>query len=253
MSKLVPHYENRNVKLYQGDALSILKELPDNSVDAVITDPPYSSGGTFVRDRERPTGAKYTSGDTIITRQDFAGDNRDQRSYFYWCALWLGECLRISKPGSPICVFTDWRQLSVMADAIQIGGWIYRGIVPWNKTQAARPQKGRFRSQCEYVVWGSNGTMPLSRNASVLPGFLEGVIKQSDKHHQTGKPTAIMRNIVKICVPDGIILDPFVGSGTTCVAALLEGRKAIGIESSKHYISVATTRLDYLNWKKYNE
>ncbi len=117
--------------LHQGDALAVLRSMPDASVDAVITDPPYSSGGFTRGDRSLPPAMKYTMNGTKIERPTFAGDNRDQRSFGYWCALWLGECLRVAKPGAPLCVFTDWRQLPTMTDAIQAGGWVWRGIVDW--------------------------------------------------------------------------------------------------------------------------
>jgi site-specific DNA-methyltransferase (adenine-specific) len=96
--------------------------MPDASVDAVITDPPYSSGGFTRGDRSASTTAKYTLTGTQIERPAFAGDNRDQRSFGYRCALWLSECLRVAKTGAPIAVFTDWRQLPTMTDAIQAAG-----------------------------------------------------------------------------------------------------------------------------------
>ena len=75
-------------------------------------------------------------------------------AFLVWCSLWLAECLRVAKPGAPIAVFSDWRQLATMIDAIQCGGFVFRGVMPWDKTEAVRPRMGGFRSQCEYVVWG---------------------------------------------------------------------------------------------------
>src|SRR5574337_1071851 len=100
------------VQLHQGDCLDILRALPDASVDAVITDPPYSSGGQFRGDRVQDVHTKYVqTGSESIALAGFSGDNRDQRSFGYWCALWLSECLRITKPGGACLLFTDWRQL----------------------------------------------------------------------------------------------------------------------------------------------
>lgn len=234
---------NSKWELRQGDALALLQALPTGSVDAVITDPPYSSGGQFRGDRSQSTRAKYVITGTKLERPDFGGDNRDQRSFLAWCGVWLGECLRVAKPGAPICVFTDWRQLPITTDAVQAGGWIWRGIVPWSKTEAARPSLGRFRAQCEYVVWGSAGPLPASAEVGALPGFFERAIARSDKHHQTGKPTEIMREIVRICPPGGLVLDPFAGSGTTGVGALLEGRRFLGFELGSEYADVARNRL----------
>ncbi len=137
------------------NCLARLRDMPDACVDAVITDAPYSSGGFTRGDRMAAPSAKYEQSGQKLERVDFAGDNRDQRSFGYWCALWLAECLRIARPGSPICLFTDWRQLPTTTDALQAGGWVWRGILPWDKTEGARPMRGRFTAQCEYVVWGS--------------------------------------------------------------------------------------------------
>jgi site-specific DNA-methyltransferase (adenine-specific) len=229
--------------LHRGDALAVLRSMPAASVDAVITDPPYSSGGFTRGDRSVPSAMKYTMNGTKIERPAFAGDNRDQRSFAYWCALWLGECLRIAKPGAPLCVFTDWRQLPTMTDAVQAGGWVWRGIVVWDKTEACRPAMGRFAAQCEYVVWGTAGPSRDDEDVGCLWGVIREPVRMADKHHVTGKPTAVMQRLVRICPPGGIVLDPFAGSATTGVAALIEGRTFLGVEVEREYVRIARDRL----------
>ena len=118
-------------RIHTGDCLRLMRDLPSHAVAAVITDPPYSSGGAMRSDRMATTGRKYTQGGTLTHRADFAGDNRDQMSYGYWSTLWLSECLRVTKPGGACLVFTDWRQLSVTINALQAGGWIWRGEKTW--------------------------------------------------------------------------------------------------------------------------
>ncbi len=229
--------------LLRGEALAVLAALPNASVDAILTDPPYSSGGFTRGDRQEPVRKKYVQTGTKVRRPDFAGDGRDQRSFRYWCALWMAECLRVAKPGAPICVFTDWRQLPSTSDAIQAGGWVWRGIVVWDKTEAARPHIGRFASQCEYVVWGSAGALPERAEVGVLRGVIREPVHPRDKHHLTGKPTAVMQALARVCVPGGIVLDPFAGSGTTGVGALLQGRRFVGIELAAEYAAIARERL----------
>ncbi|PPT91000.1 adenine methyltransferase, partial [Xanthomonas arboricola pv. arracaciae] len=92
-------------------------------------------------------------------------------------------------------------------------------------------------------VWGSKGNMPLDRRAPVLPGVIRESVRKADKHHLTGKPTELMRQLVRICEAGGRILDPFAGSGTTLVAAELEGYKWTGVELTSHYSDVTRTRL----------
>ena len=230
--------------LHRGEALGILRSMPSASVDAVITDPPYSSGGFTRGDRTGSTKAKYTMTGTQVDRPEFAGDNRDQRSFGYWCVLWLNECLRVARPGAPICVFTDWRQLPTTTDSLQAGGWVWRGVVVWDKTEGRRPAMGRFASQCEYIVWGTAGASPDRVDIGCLDGVIREPVLSADKHHITGKPTAVMRQVVRICPHDGIVLDPFAGSGTTGVGALLEGRRFIGIEITDDYSLIARQRLE---------
>lgn len=150
------------------------------------------------------------------------------------------------KDGAPVLLFTDWRQLTLTTDALQIAGFTWRGITVWDKTEGVRPQLGRFRNQAEYIVWGSKGNMPLDRRAPVLPGVIRESVRKADKHHLTGKPTELMRQLVRICEAGGRVLDPFAGSGTTLVAAQLEGFEAVGIEMTDQYATVTRDRLTAL-------
>ncbi len=231
------------ITLICGDALRVLAQLDGESVDVVLTDPPYSSGGQFRGDRvTRTTTQKYQLTGTFKSFEDFAGDNRDQRAFGYWCSLWLFEALRTTKAGGVVAMFSDWRQLPTVTDVLQSGGWVWRGVVPWDKTEAARPTKGRYRNQCEYLVWGSHGAM--EHAGPCLPGMFRQSVRGDDKRHITGKPLSVMRQLVEIAWRDEArVLDPFCGSGTTLVAAKCAGKKAIGIEISEHYCEVAANRL----------
>lgn len=231
------------VTLFQGDALSVLRSLPSNSVDALITDPPYSSGGMFRSDRQANTASKYVNTGQKNVLPDFDGDNRDQRGYLAWSSLWLTECYRVLKPGAPFCTFTDWRQLPTSTDAIQVAGFTWRGVAVWDKTQGVRPTKGRFRAQAEYVLWGSKGPMEVSPDSPALPGVITCAPRKGPRLHQVGKPEPVMQEIVRVVPKGGVILDPFMGSATTGVAALRAGCQFIGVEMSHTYYVVAKERL----------
>jgi site-specific DNA-methyltransferase (adenine-specific) len=182
----------RRWAVVEADSLAVLAQLPAGAVDAVFTDPPYSSGGQFRGDRMIGTRAKYVSNDSISGNElpEFSGDNRDQRAFGYWCALWIGELARVCVPGAVLAAFTDWRQLPTMTDALQAGGFVWRGIVPWVK-QSYRPTMNRFGNQCEYVVWGTNGPRALE-GGPPLPGFYEANPPR-DREHITQKPIEVMR------------------------------------------------------------
>ena len=236
--------------IHEGDSLAVLAGLPTASIDGVITDPPYSSGGMMRSDRMAPTKVKYLDNrsGSQETTDDFSGDNRDQRSFAYWCALWLAECLRITKPGGVAVLFTDWRQLPSTTDALQSGGWVWRGIVPWVKP-TSRPCLGRFTNACEYAVWGSNGPLPIERGVGALPGFYRHMPPQ-DREHVTQKPVPLMVDLMGIVTPEGVVLDPFAGSGTTGVAAVSSGRSFIGCEMVPAYAKIARERIAMANGER---
>lgn len=230
--------------LYRGEALELLRRLPSASADAAITDPPYSSGGFTRGDRMQDPNEKYVQTGTELIRSSFTGDNRDARSWCYWSALWLSELARVLRPGAYVFTFCDWRQLPLAADALQAGGFVWRGIAAWDKGLGARaPHTGYLRHQCEFLAWGSNGPLPQAVHGGPWPGCFQVPVLQSDKHHMTGKPSALMRELVKIVRPGGVIVDPFMGSGTTGVACAQTARRFVGIELDPHYFDVASRRV----------
>ena len=113
-------------------------------------------------------------------------------------------------------------------------------------TSTRHPYRG-FKQQAEFIVWGSKGAMPRDRRCNtdnnIIPGVLKHRVDPRDKHHTTGKPTALMRDVVRICEPGGTILDPFAGSGTTGVAAIELGYRFLGCEIQPEYASIARERM----------
>lgn len=241
MTKIDHNFKGHTI--IHGDTLRVLQSFPDDLFGGIITDPPYASGASDQNARQKSTAVKYSSVKTGNPLPDFEGDSKDQRSWTHWMTEWLVEARRISKAGAPICLFIDWRQFPSLTDALQWAGWIWRGALVWDKTNS-RPQRGRFRQQAEFIVWGSNGHMPADRNAPVLPGvFRQAMPPFAKRIHQTEKPLEVMRNIIRIVEPDNIILDPFAGAGTTVLAAKKEGYPAVGIELSPYYSVAAQERV----------
>jgi site-specific DNA-methyltransferase (adenine-specific) len=233
------------VELRHGDALILLDELEPETVDLVLTDPPYSSGGMFRGDRAGQTTAeKYTQTGMLAHRADFDGDSRDQRGFLAWASLWLAKCWRASREGASCLIFTDWRQLPTVTDAIQAGGWVWRGIVVWDKTTIARPRPG-FSSRAEYIVWGTRG---IFNREIYLQGLISAAAPRGDeRRHMTEKPLGLLEQLVAICPPGGLILDPFAGSGSTLDAARNLGRRAIGFELNDEHLETAGYRLAQLS------
>ncbi|MEV0493291.1 DNA-methyltransferase [Streptomyces atratus] len=228
--------------LHRGDALTVLKTLPDESVNAVITDPPYNSGGRTSSDRTgRTARAKYVTSNSAHDLANFPGENRDQRSYRSWLTELLTESYRASTEHAVAVVFSDWRQEPTTSDALQMAGWTWSGTIPWIKP-ASRPRKGGFKQSAEFITWGVKGSLAKSRDL-YLPGHFIASQPRKDRVHITQKPVEIMQQLVQICPEGGTVLDPFTGSGSTGVAALREGRRFVGVELSSHYADVAEQRL----------
>ena len=235
------------IRLLQGDCIEEMEKLPDGWSDLVLTDPAYSSGGLYAGDRKRSTKNKYTDeGFNGAARcPSFSGDNIDQRSFTEFMRMALAKARRKSKEGAVLAVFIDWRNLGAMIDALQMAGWIYRGIVVWDKG-GARNMPGRFRQDCEFVAWGTNGQKPVdwTPGFKALKGFYsEKSVSSKKKHHQTEKPVPLLENLMEICPEHGNVFDPFMGSGSTGVACVNTDRNFVGIELSEEIFQMAEERV----------
>lgn len=248
---MTPYYEDEWVTLYHGEALDVLRSLPAGSVDVLLTDPPYSSGGAFRSDRNADPSAKYrgwSQNDDGSSRKPtasfggFSGDNRDQRSFSAWVSAWSYQALRLSRPGGHAFLFSDWRQLPTATDAVQMGGWVWRGVAVWDKG-VGRPVKGRFRNHLEYIVWATCGPTVAESDEYPSPLIRVPTVPTKQRQHVTQKPVGVMQHLLKLApAQDVVVLDPFSGVGSTLVAAKELGRRAIGVEIDEHYCEIAARR-----------
>lgn len=231
-------------KVYQGDCLKLLQQLPDGVFDALCTDPPYCSGGEDVT--EDPNN-KYIQGGTKKLHPTFDGDSRSPHAFRYWCALWLAEAYRACKPGAYAFVFSDARMLPEACDAFEAGGWARRGIVVWDKTEKSRaPHTGYFRLQNEFVVWGTKGGFREDGPRNIkgpFPGTYRVPVRSQDKHHVTGKPVYLMQQLLAPLPTGALVLDPFAGSGSTLRACVRAGLVGLGFEQSQTYVDISNNLL----------
>lgn len=250
---MTPYYDAGGITIYHGDTLDVLPHL--DGLDAIITDPPYSSGGAFRGDRTRGTVEKYVQTGTAVYRPEFGGDSRDQRGFLAWSTLWLNAARQATREHGVVASFTDWRQLPVMTDALQAAGWVWRGVAVWHKG-FGRPSPGRFSNSAEFVAWGSKSSW--EHEDDYPPGVLTGEPDGTDEGpsglitagivrdrvHIAQKPVNVMRWVCRIAPHGGTVLDPFMGSGSTLEAARDLGLRAIGIEADEAYCEHAARRLD---------
>lgn len=227
------------------DMLAALADIPAETVGMLLTDPPYSSGGLFRGDRSGQTSEKYQTNDAE-KKPEFYGDNRDERSFVLWSSQWMAQAWRALEPGASAIVFTDWRQWANTADAMQVAGFVFRGVVVWHKTTSVRPQPNSFRSECEFALWFTKGAIDRTPvpGAKYLHGHFSMPAPQNEERiHSTQKPLDLIKALMEIAPEGCIVLDPFMGSGTTAVAAVETGRHFIGYELSPEYCALANERV----------
>lgn len=232
--------QENNYKVLFGDCLVRLREIESNSIDAVITDPPYSSGGFNDTQKRSAKGQGLRSG-TIDEIGWFVNDNMTTSGVVYLLREVMVECERVMKDGASALVFTDWRMVANLAPALESTGVQFRNIIVWDK---GSPGLGNgFRPQHEFImhfVKGS-GNYYSNHGRNVLSSKRMGV---NNRLHQTQKPVELLAKLIEVVTKEGdTILDPFFGSGSTGEAALKMGRNIIGIEKMEMYHKISTERL----------
>lgn len=246
--------DSHGIEVIHGDAREVLRGMPRISVDAVVTDPPY---GDF---QSEASGGRDTDG---WAEWDGSGITFDPT---FWA-----ECLQVTKPGGYLMAFNTPRIAHRMATAIEDAGWEIKGGIVWHYKTGQPRSPHSLKPSWEQIVlarapleastikanielYGTGGLQIAEERAlddeGRWPTDIMSFPKPSPREkvgndHPTVKPEALMRKLVRLAVPrGGVILDPFLGSGTTAVAAVLEGRRCIGIELTDKYLPIIQRRLD---------
>lgn len=229
-------------QLHNVDALQLAMSLPEASIDMLLTDPPYASGGLHLGQRTKSSSKKYIISTTKAQYEDFEGDNMDQRSWAFACHMWLSQARRALKPGGMVVCFIDWRQLPTLTDVVQAAGFTWQGVAVWDKTAGRyRPRRGGFAQQSEFIVWATKGALP--QREVYLPGVFQSKL-ELPKQHATQKPIDLARQILRLVPAGGAVADFFTGSGTFLQAAKEAGLDWIGCETNKHIHTMASARLE---------
>lgn len=250
MNKILPYNnEFENFILYEGDANLILDNLTEQ-VDTIFADPPYFLSNQkkttqFGKDKIRDKG----EWDHIIPREDMNAFNKS----------WLSKCRKILKENGTIWVCGTYHNIySVEQSLIELGFKILN-IVVWQKIDPPpTPYGGRLNFSAEYIVWArKNENVSHCFNYEFLKQ-MNGGIEMPDVwklgrpdfwerrcgKHPTQKPLKLLYRIIQTCTKEGYtILDPFAGSCTTGIAAILTRRKFIGIDINKEYLDYGIRRI----------
>jgi len=208
--------------LLQGDCLELMKDIPDKSVDMILTDPPYTS----------PTinafGRKKIRRLSDLSIQEF-----------YFTAI-KKEWERILKPNAPVCVFCD-----DIYSAVLIGlfyEWQQTNLVVWDKGRIGMGNP--FRKQHEFIFYANRESIKLNKKELThIPSIIKCNLKK--EYHGAEKPIELISKLINgLTEEGGIVLDCFMGSGTTGVACKNLNRNFIGIELDEEYFKIAKQRID---------
>ncbi len=208
----------RYPKLWKGNCLDMLRVMPEGSVDAVVTDPPY--------------GIAYQNkrGQRVL----------NDRTPFVW---WLYDAYRVTRDGGCLVCFTRWDVQEAWRYAITLAGWQVKSQVIWDRqVHGMGDIKAAFAPRHDVIWFAVKGRFqfPGKRPASVISEqrLLSSLV------HPTQKPVALMERLIKAVTPDGgIVFDPCMGSGSTGVAAVQSGYRFIGCELDLEHYETASERI----------
>jgi DNA modification methylase len=218
-----PYYDRDGIQIFCGDCREI---LPTLKADVVVTDPPFG-----IDDGESRRGPGKTAGNKC------KGFINDWHPPSEWDReldpLWLPVALDIG----PVALFGHWRKRRAFEDVV---GMEPRAEIVWRKDTHVGPPAPVAAQDERIWIFAREAFKPARFDTSVWD---EPIIPTwSYKRHKNEKPVALMRRLVAL-MPGKSLVDPFAGSGTTLVAAKLEGRRAIGIEIEEKYAEIAAKRL----------
>ena len=238
-----------------------MKKLKDNSIDCVITDPPFNISERGKDIQRKCLSSKMHKRNSNIKKNFGEWDIMKEKDFKQFTEEWFKECARVLKKKGWCFIFFSKERIGYFTNPLSglfiKNGFKTRTIISWHKTNPVPSfRKMNFLSSCEFCIVGSKGEgrIPNFLMQKEMHNFFETPNKSSygKTKHPTEKPLQLIEWLIKIGSNENdIILDPFLGSGTTAIACLKLNRKFIGIEKEEEYIKIAEKRLKpYLEQKK---
>jgi site-specific DNA-methyltransferase (adenine-specific) len=229
-------------QIIAGDCLTVMSSLPNECVDVVITSPPYNlrnSTGNGMRDGR---GGKWENAqlmDGYATHED----NMPHDDYVAWQRACLSEMYRLLKPTGAIFYNHKWRvQAGLLQDRSDIvSGFPVRQVIIWRRKGGINFNAGYFLPTYEVIYLIPKPRFRLAPKANAY-GDVWDIPQERDNSHPAPFPVDLAERCIASTGGD-IVLDPFVGSGSTAIAALRQGRRFIGIDLSPAYCELARQRI----------
>ena len=243
-------------KVHYGECIRVLSKLPKEKVDLVLTDPPYNASNGGINLPNNKTGGAYykvnEEWDKFETYEDYLEFTRE----------WITEVDRVLKPKGSIMVCCSFHNLSEVILALKEKKYKFLNLITWKKTNPMPSITRRTLTySTEFVVWFAKGSK-WQFNYKDMKKYNQGKqlrdvwefsicnggerIKRKDGRaaHPTQKPLELFKRLIEMSSEKRqIVLDPFIGSGTTAIAAEELKRRWIGIDNNKEYIKLANLRI----------
>ncbi|MGM9858468.1 MAG: DNA-methyltransferase [Bacilli bacterium] len=239
--------------LYNDDCIKVMKTMPSNKIDMVFADPPYflSNGGLSIHNG-RVVSVNKGEWDKASRYEDISKFNYE----------WLSECYRLLKVGGTIWVSGTQHNIFDVQQQMKKIGFRIINIIIWHKIDPPPLiYKNKFRFSYEFIIWASKGKnktfnykdMFKVNNEEMQDVWNLSAVQINEKkfgYHPTQKPECLLdRIIISATNEKDIVLDPFMGSGTTGYVAKKRNRIFIGIEKEKKYFDIAKNRINSIYTK----
>lgn len=233
------HDENGVIQI---DAIKGLKQLPDNSVDLIVTDPPYNIASKskllIFQGKLQTTDEAFGGWDTY---HPFDFDNLIRQL--------ISEAYRVLKPGAGFYMFTARETNARFIEMAVQRGFTYRSVIAMTKSPAPSIYKNHWRSGFDLCLYATKGKSKTRVFNFLTQAEMSNVQTYSPRNkvskHPTEKPIELIERIIRVSSnPGDLVVDPFLGSGTTAVAAKKLGRKYLGFELDGPYLQIIRDRLE---------
>lgn len=210
--------QNRLINsITQGDCIQVMREMPANSVDFILTDPPY-----------------------LVNYRDRDGRTIQNDAKFDWLKPAMREAYRVLKHNRVAVMFYGWTKVDAFFEAWKAADFLPVGHIVFCKAYSSKSRFLSYRHEQAYLLAKGRPPLPMQPLADVMDMPYSG-----NKLHPTQKPVAALAPLIRsFTLPGELVLDPFAGSGSSCAAALLTGRKYVGIELDAEYFHQAAARLN---------
>lgn len=225
-----------------GDCVEVLRTLPDETIDLAVTSPPYNLKNSTGNGMKDGRGGKWPHA-ALLTGYANYDDNMPHDAYVQWQREVVAEILRVLKPTGALFYNHKWRvQGGLIQDRRDIvEGFPVRQIIIWQRAGGINFNPGYYLPTYEVIYMIAKPGFRLVHGANAF-GDVWRFPQERNNQHPAPFPVALVERIVRSTNAE-VVLDPFIGSGTTAVAAARAGRRFIGVELSPAYCAAATARL----------